>query len=182
MKQKQIAALWLAFIGGLFLIALFGTLWFKQVYVGWLLESVTDSNEFVTQWQAALDENESIQHPAVIHHLQDDCLCRVLTLKHASQITLDAMETGYSVYQLNTATVGLGNSIHLKSALEDVVSPLIIITNQTGRIAYIGAYSDGIRCNTGTSMVESFISSIQNLPVRPVVGLDVESCRCEGAK
>jgi len=44
--------------------------------------------------------------------------------------------------------------------------------------AYIGAYSDGVRCNTGTSMVDRFLESPETLPSLTVVGLNVQTCRC----
>lgn len=179
MIKKHIAALWSGVVVGLLIIAMLATAWFKESYVGWLVESVADSNEFVTQWQLAISESDIIDHPAVIHYLPENCLCRVLTQKHAAEITVDAQDAGFSVYQINSNSLGLGNSIRIDSPKAQVLAPIIVITNISGQIAYVGAYSDGIRCNTGTSMVASFIESPQSLPTRPVVGLDVETCRCE---
>jgi len=154
------------------------TFWFNQQYVGWLIESVPDSVAYQQQWQRVIDSHTNINHPAVIHWLPETCLCRALSMKHAGQVTLTAEGNGYSVYQLNTEDESLGLSLALIEQPILAFGPSIAITRYNGQIAYVGAYSDGVRCNTGTSMVEVFIDSPESLPNLPVVGLDVKTCRC----
>nr|WP_230390619.1 DUF6436 domain-containing protein [Reinekea sp. G2M2-21] len=143
-----------------------------------MLENVADSNVFFASWQNAITSNDTLQHPAVIHNLPDDCLCRALTAKHAGQISAQAGQSGFYTFQILSNHPELGKSVDILDSIVRQIAPVIIITNAQGRIAYVGAYSDGIRCNTGTSLVSRFIASPEDLPAIPVVGLDVKTCRC----
>ncbi|MEJ2042918.1 MAG: DUF6436 domain-containing protein [Reinekea sp.] len=151
--------------------------WFQHNYIGWLVNDVPDAVRYRQQWQQTLDGLDGLKHPAVIHYLPNGCLCRMLTLKHAQQISDKAGQSGFQVFQLNSSDAGLGDSLTLAGS-SAFLSPQIAITRPDGRIAYVGAYSDGIRCNTGNSMVDSFLDSVQSLPGQTVVGLDVQTCRC----
>lgn len=159
-------------------LSLAATFWFGQKYTGWLLESVPNSLTFKQSWQTQLNELNELKHPAIVHLLPDDCLCRMFSLKHAQQVTQTASDNGFNVFQLGSADAGLGTPVAQTLALENRLAPLVAITRADGSLAYLGAYSDGIRCNTGTSMIESFIISPETLPKQAVIGLDVESCRC----
>ena len=152
--------------------------WFQHSYIGWLVNDVPDAVGYREQWQQTLDELDNLKHPAVIHYLPNGCLCRMLTLKHAQQVSSKAEQGGFQVFQLNSSDAGLGNSLTLTDDT-GFLSPQIAITRPDGRIAYVGAYSDGIRCNTGNSMVDSFLDSVASLPEQTVVGLDVQTCRCQ---
>jgi hypothetical protein len=154
------------------------SLWFNHTYVGWLVDAVPDANLYLRDWQSAIDELESLEHPAIVHYLPEGCLCRMLALKHAEQITGEAEANGFNVFQLASNSLNLGVSKELPTHYDLVPAPSIIITREDGKIAYVGAYSDGVRCNTGNSMVTTFIQSPSNLPSQPVVGLNVETCRC----
>lgn len=165
-----------AVIAFLLLGALAGSYWFRISHVGWLIEDVIDTLAFQQDWQLAINDLNHIQHPAVVHYQPKGCLCRALNASHSQEITRLATKGGFSVYQLNSEHSGLGKP--LKGEAASSIGPLIGITNAEGRLAYIGAYSDGVRCNTGTSMVDVFLASPDRLPASPVVGLDVQTCRC----
>lgn len=160
------------------ILSLLASVWFNQTYIGWLIESVPNSLEFKEQWQSRIDQVPSMQHPAIVHYLPDDCLCRALASKHASQISETAIQNGFNVYQLGSSNIELAVEVGDFIAIDHDISPIIAITDESGDIAYVGAYSDGVRCNTGNSMVESFIASPETLPMRAVIGLDVQTCRC----
>jgi hypothetical protein len=153
--------------------------WFQSTYVGWLIESISQPLQFQQQWQTAVDQSEELTHPAVIHFLPDACACTVLTVKHAKSVTSKAVNSGYEVYQLSSNHQDLGKSIAMGVP---EISPIIAITDINGQIQYLGAYSDGVRCTTANSMVDNFVESIENLPKRAIVGLDVEVCRCLESK
>ena len=153
-------------------------LWFNQAYLGWLNESIPDANAYAAAWQETVDGQQQLRHPAVIHWLPSACLCRLLTLPHAVQISAEAAENGFNIYQFNGADRGLGE---IRSVLLEPVlgaSPTILITDTSGQVRYVGAYSDGIRCASGDSLVNSFIADPQALPQYRVVGLNVQTCRC----
>lgn len=174
-KTKR--TLWsIGVIGVVFVTSLIAARWFQTVYVGWLVESVQSPNTLQTQWQSAVDEAVELSHPAVIHSLPSGCICTFLTVKHAKSVSEKALNAGFSVSQLDTSHQGLGAEIQL-----DVpeLSPFIAITDEHGTIKYLGAYSDGVRCTTANSLVDRFVENISNLPNQPIVGLDVEVCRCE---
>ncbi len=169
---------WLTLVGLAVVIPLMSSYWFQRTHVGSLIETVPNSLEYAQLWQAAIDESDGLVHPAVIHWLPDNCLCRILSSKHASQITHTAEQNGFNVFQINTHDSSLGRSVDIPDMTQMPFSPTIVITHPDGQIAYVGAYSDGVRCNTGNSMVESFIGGPNTLPVQTVVGLDVQTCRC----
>lgn len=155
-----------------------GSLWFNRNHVGMMIERVPNVVEFRARWQALLD-SQTLRHPAVIHWLPEGCLCAVLTSNHAANVTVDAEKSGFNVYQLASSRDGLlGQSLLVDQLPHSPIGSLIAITNKAGQLAYLGAYSDGVRCNTGNSMVAEFISSTSNLPFPPVVSLDVETCVC----
>lgn len=155
-----------------------GSYWFNRQYVGWLVESVPDANAFLEQWQASIDHYTAIDHPAVIHWLPNDCLCRVLTSKHAAQVSELAIQNNFHVYQLKTSDEALGNVIDSTPVLSYDVRPTIIITAESGQITYVGAYSNSVRCSSSTSMVDAFIRTPLPISNLAVVGLDVKTCRC----
>ncbi len=169
---------WLVLFALMLVVALAASQWFQHRYVGLMLENVADSNVFFASWQDAVTSTDALQHPAVIHNLPDDCLCRALTAKHAGQISAQAGQSGFHTFQILSNHPELGKTVDIQDSIVRQVAPVIIITNAQGRIVYVGAYSDGIRCNTGTSLVSRFIASPDDLPTTPVVGLDVETCRC----
>ncbi len=156
--------------------SIYASYWFNHTYVGWLINDIPDAVQYRNQWQQSIDQL-SVSHPAVIHYLPEGCLCRMLTIKHAQQLTEKAANNGFSVYQLNSSDTNLGEPTSLVDS-SSPVSPQIIITKPSGQIAYVGAYSDGVRCNTGNSLVDAFLGSVADLPIQPVVGLDVQTCRC----
>jgi hypothetical protein len=160
----------------LMVTALVATYWFRISHVGWLIEDVTDVLSFNQEWQVMIDTLDEVNHPAVIHYQPDGCLCRVFNAAHSANISSMAAANGFAVYQLNSQYEELGKSI--EGPLQNTMGPLIAITRPDGQLAYVGAYSDGVRCNTGTSMVDSFLSSPDALPKMSVVGLDVQTCRC----
>lgn len=170
--------MWLILIGGLFLVSIAVSVWFTTTQVGWLIEAVPDSARYRDQWQLEIDRLTEIQHPAVIHWLPESCLCRFFSIKHAGTITQQAEESGFNVYQLESSTGVLGAEISLTGSYQPEISPSILITRPNGQLSYVGAYSDSIRCNTGTSMVGRFIEDPDKLPDRTIVGLDVKNCRC----
>lgn len=153
------------------------TLWFDRNHVGLMIESVADVAEFKDSWQALID-SEEVTHPAVIHWLPEGCLCSFLTSNHAANVTQDAEQNGFHVYQLQSSRSGLGVPLTSQAQPHKAIGSLIAITNVDGQIAYLGAYSDGVRCNTGNSMVTEFLASPSNLPSPSVVSLDVETCIC----
>ena len=157
---------------------LLAALWFSQTHQGWLNESIPDANTYASDWQQTLDAQPWLDHPAVIHWLPGTCLCRLLTLPHALKISTEAAVNGFSIYQFNADDRGLGMVI--SAALDSVLgaSPTILITNNSGQISYVGAYSDGIRCSSGNSLVATFIDDPLRLPKHRVVGLNVQTCRC----
>ena len=159
-------------------ISLWASIWFNQTHIGWLIESVPNSFEFSQQWQSRINQLSGVEHPAIVHFLPDDCLCRVLASKHAGQISETATQSGFNVYQLGSSNIEFATEIRDFVAIDHDISPIIAITHESGDIAYVGAYSDGVRCNTGNSMVESFLKSPDLLPTRAIIGLDVETCRC----
>jgi hypothetical protein len=153
-------------------------LWFNQTHLGWLNESIPDANAYASDWQQTLDAQSQLDHPAVIHWLPNTCLCRLLTLPHALQISTEAATNGFSIYQFNADDRGLGAVISAALNSRLGASPTIFITNSNGQISYLGAYSEGIRCSRGNSLVATFIDDPLRLPNQRVVGLDVETCRC----
>lgn len=159
-------------------LPLAGSILFTKTHVGWLIELVPDSHRYKDNWQNSIDKLVGVKHPAVVHWLPDNCLCKVLSAKHAGQVTQLAEAHGFNVFQLNSDDVGLGTPLN-DTSLEMPFSPTIAITRADGGLAYVGAYSDGVRCNTGTSMVDRFLEDPQKLPARAVVGLDVKTCRCK---
>jgi hypothetical protein len=170
---------WLAaaVLGG---VPLFAGLWFNQTHLGWLNESIPDPDAFASGWQQTVDAQPQIRHPAVIHWLPRSCLCRLLTLPHALQISAEAAANGFSVYQFNADERALGTPVSAELDARLGVSPTILITNSQGQIRYVGAYSNGIRCSRGSSLVATFIVDPARLPRHRVVGLNVETCRCLG--
>ena len=176
MTLRQIVAVTCA-LAVLLFSALYATYWFHHRYVGWLVQAVPDALAYRASWQQQLDRVPGLQHPAVIHYLPNECLCRVLSIKHAQQLTQKAKSGGFQVFQLNSEDTNLGQPLQL-AQVESPLSPQILITQPNGNIAYVGAYSDGIRCNTGNSLVDDFLSSVTSLPTQPSVGLDVQTCRC----
>lgn len=163
-------------IGLVLLVSLSIGRWFQSTYVGWLIESVQSPNELQAQWQAAIDRMPELNHPMVIHSLPSDCLCTLLTIKHAKTVSEKAITSGFTVTQLGTTHSGLGDEILL--AVPEL-SPLIAITDEQGTLKYLGAYSDGVRCTAANSLVDRFLEDSGNLPRNSIVGLDVEVCRCE---
>lgn len=164
---------------GVFLLlgsAAVASLVFQGRYVGWLIADIENPMEFKAQWQAILAEAPDLKHPAVIHFQPEGCLCYSLSSRHAGVITETAQTEGFHVYQLNTARANMGETLQTTRTLP--VGPLIAITRPDGTLRYAGAYSDGIRCNTGTSMVDSFLTANPQSTSATVIGLDVETCRC----
>ncbi|TCS42442.1 DUF6436 domain-containing protein [Reinekea marinisedimentorum] len=169
--------IWSAVVFLLISLPLAGSYLFNKTHVGWLIESVPDSIAYKDNWQTIINNLTEVEHPAVIHLLPENCLCRVLSAKHAGQITVQAQSAGFNVFQLNSGDSSLGQRVSAPD-INTPFSPAIAITRDDGTLAYVGAYSDGIRCNTGTSMVDQFLESPASLPARTVVGLDVQTCRC----
>jgi len=153
-------------------------LWFNQTHLGWLNESIPDADAFASGWQQTLDAQPQLEHPAVIHWLPRSCLCRLLTLPHALQISTEAAANGFSLYQFNADERALGTPISAELDALLGASPTILITNSHGQIRYVGAYSSGIRCASGNSLVATFIADPARLPKHRVVGLNVQTCRC----
>ena len=162
----------------LVVIPLGAGLWFNQAYLGWLNESIPDANAYGAGWQETLDAQPQLQHPAVMHWLPNTCLCRLLTLPHALKISAEASANGFNIYQLNGADRGLGEIVSTPLTPMLGASPTILITDARGQVRYVGAYSNGIRCASGDSLVTSFIADPQGLPSHRVVGLNVQTCRC----
>jgi hypothetical protein len=170
--------IWLSFVFVLAIFAVATSYWFTKTHTDWLVKDVPDSMLYLENWQKEIDGNEQITHPAILHWLPMNCLCRYLTLNHATQITSEGQSNGYHVFQLDTDSHGLGKTVELSESFTTPLSPIIIITRPNGKISYAGAYSDGVRCNTGTSMVYRFLEDPEKLPTRPLIGLDVKTCRC----
>jgi hypothetical protein len=163
-------------IGLMLVMSLVVGRWFQSNYVGWLIESVNSPNVLHAQWQEALDQLPQLTHPAVIHVLPSDCLCTLLTIKHAKTVSVKAKSAGFSILQLGSSHTGLGETIEM-----DVpeLSPFIAMTDEQGVLKYLGAYSDGVRCTTANSLVDQFIGDVSNLPSHTIIGLDVKVCRCD---
>lgn len=157
--------------------SLIASIAFQSNYVGWLADDVTDPMAFRNDWERILASAEGIEHPAVIHFQPEGCLCFALSARHAAQISSDADRVGLTVYQLNSTHDGLGAPLTVDTG-DLPFGPLIAITSADGSLRYAGAYSDGIRCNTGNSMVSTFIDPANSSNGQTVIGLDVTVCRC----
>ncbi|MBU2863184.1 hypothetical protein KO489_04970 [Reinekea forsetii] len=167
---------WIAVAIFVFVLLTATAIWFQRTYVGWLIESVPEPNSYLHSWQTTIDRNETIQHPAVIHLLPDHCLCTLLTMGHATNISRMAEQNGFNIVQVGTHHKGLGKSVELESPK---LSPTIAITDANGQIKYLGAYSEGVRCTNANSMVDTFLEGVSHLPSATIVGLDVKVCRCQ---
>lgn len=162
---------------GLFFLLLAGgaVYWFERQYIGWYGETVDNMNLWQSHWQTWLDRQPELQHPAMVHLIPEGCLCRWFVRDHASELSTTASQLGYQVYQASNL---LGaEQAQLLSQPIDFASPgpLMILTNSDGDVRYLGPYSDGIRCNAATSLVDQWLPlTLQG----QVVQLDANGCVC----
>ncbi len=171
----------LFYIGAvLIIIPLVTSFWFLQSHVDWLIKKVEDPSYFLDTWQFWVSEQEGLKHPVVIHYLPDTCLCSALTQRHAVSLSETALKNGYTVHQIGSSKNGLGSPITgIGLGVPNDLSPLIIITQRNGDIRYLGAYSEGLLCNSSSSLVERFIEPMSGMVFEPpVIGIDVKSCHC----
>lgn len=159
-----------------FLLLLGAAAWFNAKHLGWLDDVVVDNQAYLMQWQQEVNAL-SLTHPSILHWMPEDCLCSFFSLNHALDISVTAASASFNIYQLNTTYEGLGDSVYSDS-LPLLTGSTIVMTNAEGQIAYVGAYSDGLRCNDGNSMVSRFTDSPDLLPVQPIVGTNVRTCLC----
>lgn len=162
---------------GVFFVLLAGAsvYWFERQYMGWFGETVDNMNVWQSRWQQWLDQQSELQHPAMVHLLPDECLCRWFVRDHASELSEKASQLGYQVYQ--TSALLAGEEAQLVTRPVDFASPgpLMILTNSSGEVRYLGPYSDGLRCNAETSLVDQWLP----LDLRgQVVQLDANGCVC----
>ncbi|MCH8532689.1 MAG: DUF6436 domain-containing protein [Saccharospirillum sp.] len=162
---------------GVFLILLAGgsVFWFERHYMGWFGESVDNMNAWQGQWQSWLDGQPELEHPAMVHLLPEDCLCRWFVRDHAGDLSDKAVQLGYQVYQ-TSVLLGEEQASLLKYPIDFASpGPLMILTNAEGEVRYLGPYSDGLRCNAETSLVDQWLP----LELRgQVVQLDANGCVC----
>lgn len=150
--------------------------WFLTTYTGWLANEVADPDAYRASWQAKLDEL-ALEHPAVIHYQPKSCLCRAFAAGHLRTLGSLAEENGFARYQLNTKWPHLGTTLNLAEH-DTSIAPIVLITNPSGHLAYLGAYSNGVTCTKATSQIDQLIASPNNLPQHTQVGLNVSTCRC----
>ncbi|EAR08024.1 DUF6436 domain-containing protein [Reinekea blandensis] len=178
MNPERKRLIWLLLtVAALLVLALIASIGFQSRYVGWLTEEVSNPMAFRQQWESLLADLDGIEHPAIIHYQPEGCLCFSLSSKHAAQITDTGLAEGFSVVQLNSQHADLGKPVNADTSGLPF-GPLIAITGPDGHLQYAGAYSDGVQCNTGNSMVSTFLSSDYESNGQTVIGLDVNVCRC----
>lgn len=168
--------IWNVLLASCLMLALAGSVWFNARYQGWLADKVTSPIAFQTHWQARVTEYD-IEHPAVIHVQPEGCLCQPLSANHLRTISDTAVGNGFSLFQLNSSWRGLGKELQ-DDGVDLSVAPFVMVTQDTGQLTYIGAYSDGLLCNNSTSLVDAFIELREFQVDRTVVNLDVETCIC----
>ena len=168
--------IWNVALGLCLVLAVSGSVWFNNTHTGWLADKVNNPMAFQESWQARLNQLQ-ISHPAVLHVQPEGCLCQPLSARHLKSISNTAEQNDFSLYQVNSSWKGLGEEVTLDNLPEQVM-PVVMITQESGELAYLGAYSDGLRCNESTSLVDAFLASPNTLPNHTVVNLDVETCIC----
>ena len=148
---------------------------FRQSQLGWFGETVTDVPAWQAQWQEWI-KRQPLEHPAMVHWVPPDCLCRFFTAGHATTLSERADNLGYSVYQIGEPSLSLDVARPITSSPDfPTPGPLVLLTNAEGGIRYLGPYSDGLTCTQANSLVDDW------LPLtRPgqLLNLDVTSCRC----
>lgn len=171
MKSTTSIALGLVFV----LLAGGSVYWFERHYMGWYGQTVNDMNGWQQQWQSWLDSQPELQHPAMVHLLPDQCLCRWFVRDHASDLSDKAVELGYEVYQ-TSALLGSDQARLLTQVVDfETPAPLMILTDSAGQVRYLGPYSDGLRCNAENSLVDQWLPlELQG----QVVQLDANGCIC----
>lgn len=167
---------WSGLLGILVVVLAVGG-WFRATHLQWFGEDIPDINAWQAGWQGWVNDHTELRHPAMVHFMPENCLCRFFTAGHASQLSHQALLLGYSVFTLGGDFLDADLARELLNG-PDTASPgpMIVLTDKNGRIRYLGPYSDGIRCGSGTSLVDAW------LPLeRPgqIVTLDVSSCRCQ---
>lgn len=155
------------------------TLGFRAHYLGWFGESVTNVTTWGADWQMWLDQ-QPIEHPAMVHLMPANCLCRFFTGQHAADLSIRAKALGYHPYQAGddflsdeVAKPLLTRSYPLSPG------PLLALTGADGQIRYLGAYSEGLRCTTSNSLVDDWLPLSRT---GRVLQVDADSCQCSGFK
>lgn len=157
------------------LLALAAGLWFRQTHLDWLGRSVTDVSAWRADWQSWVDAQSGLRHPAMLHWMPSGCLCRFMAAGHAAALSREGRALGYQPYQLGQAFLSAADAPPLAGRPPLSPGPLIVLTGAGGDIRYLGAYSSGLTCSQGNSLVGDW------LPLsRPgsVVNLDASTCVC----
>lgn len=148
---------------------------FRQSQLGWFGETVTSVPAWQAQWQEWINR-QSLKHPAMVHWVPPDCLCRFFTAGHATGLSERAETLGYSVYQIGEPSLNLDIAQPLASGPDfPTPGPLVLLTNTEGGIRYLGPYSDGLTCTQANSLVDDWLPLSRQ---GQVLNLDVTSCRC----
>jgi hypothetical protein len=150
---------------------------FRSHYLGWFGSAIPNVAAWGNDWQAWLDQ-QAIEHPAMVHLMPPDCLCRFFTATHASDLSEQARVMGYTVYQAGDSFLKDSLAVSLQTgSFPASPGPLLGLTDTDGLIRYLGPYSDGLTCTSATSLVDDW------LPLaRPghVLQVDANSCQCAG--
>lgn len=160
---------------GLMLIAAgFG---FRAHYTGWFGSTIPNVAVWGGDWQAWLDR-QSIDHPAMVHLMPPECLCRFFTIGHASELTEQARALGYNRYQAGDSFLQGDLAVMIQTrTFPQSPGPLLALTDRDGQLRYLGPYSDGLTCTSANSLVDDW------LPLsRPgqILQVDANSCQCAG--
>ncbi|MHA7878185.1 MAG: DUF6436 domain-containing protein [Saccharospirillum sp.] len=157
------------------LVAAGAVYWFQATHLGWFGETVDDMRAWQSHWQGWVNEQAAVQHPAMVHLVPEGCLCRFFVQAHAADLSQSAQELGYRVYQTSSLLPSERAERLDRPVAFDSPGPLLMLTDHNGELRYLGPYSDGVRCNAETSLVDQW------LPLSlggQVIQLDASGCLC----
>jgi len=153
-----------------------GVFWFRSDQLGWFGETVSDVPAWNNHWQSWVDERSDIDHPAMVHWIPEDCLCRFFMASHAGDLSERATSLGYAAYQVGEISLSIDLAKPVQPTPDfETPGPLILLTNADGAIRYLGPYSDGLTCTNANSLVDDWLPLSR---AGQAVNLDVTSCRC----
>ena len=153
-----------------------GVFWFRADQLGWFGETVSDVPAWHGDWQDWIADRADIDHPAMVHWIPEDCLCRFFMAGHAGDLSERAPSMGYAVYQTGEISLSIDLARPVRSTPDFATpGPLIVLTDADGGIRYLGPYSDGLTCTSANSLVEDWLPLSRS---GRAINLDVTSCRC----
>lgn len=137
-----------------------------------LSNAIADTS-FEQRFVKALQLNLSVPSSSVIHFTNDNCFCQLVASEHIQSLSNKLLNEGFQNIHIN-----LQQQPNFKEFIP--ATPSVAIIGEKQELIYLGPYSEGYGCLTGTSLVDNVISKISTIELENTVFItEAKGCYCQ---